>query len=224
MQNHHQKQNLDFGTRISLGLVSALLITLGIFNIQATKLQIQHQEIPPDVALELAIIPFLTEKAPEPPTKAEQQKRTPSLTPTPVLIDLPTVIAPQAGSNGTSIDTFLPNIGDENKYEEPAIQIMVEEMPQFPGGEKALFSFLKKNLKYPRLALDNQITGTVVIQFVVSATGKISKAQIVKSIGYGCDEEALKIVSAMPDWTPGKQGGKPVHVQLNLPIRFMLKN
>lgn len=104
----------------------------------------------------------------------------------------------------------------------PEIFTGVEEMPQFPGGEKALYAYVTKQLKYPELAKENEIQGTVYVTFVIQVDGTITNPKVVRGIGGGCDEEAIRIVKGMPNWTPGKQGGKPVRVQYNLPIRFKL--
>ncbi len=108
---------------------------------------------------------------------------------------------------------------------EPAQQEVftgVEEMPQFPGGEKALFAYIKKELKYPELAKESGIQGTVYVTFAIQVDGTITSPKVIRGIGGGCDEEAVRLVNGMPQWTPGKQGGKPVRVQYNLPIRFKL--
>jgi periplasmic protein TonB len=95
-------------------------------------------------------------------------------------------------------------------------------MPAFPDGEKALYAFLKNNLNYPVIARENNIQGTVVLQFVVSASGKIDQVKIMKGIGGGCDEEAKRVVLKMPDWTPGNHNNKAVAVRMTVPIKFTL--
>ncbi len=100
---------------------------------------------------------------------------------------------------------------------------VAEEMPKFTGGDEGLLFYLKVNLKYPAEALKKNIQGTVYVNFIVSRKGKVLFPHIVRGIGGGCDEEALRVVRAMPGWTPGKQKGKPVLVRYNLPIRFAPK-
>ena len=100
---------------------------------------------------------------------------------------------------------------------------IVEEMPAFPGGDAKLFEFLKNNIKYPAIARENGIQGRVYVTFVVDKEGKIKDAKVLRGIGGGCDEEALRVVRAMPEWKIGKQNGRPVAVQYNLPINFTLK-
>jgi TonB family protein len=99
---------------------------------------------------------------------------------------------------------------------------VVEEMPKFPGGSDKLLTYLADNINYPKLAKDKGIEGMVVVQYIVEKDGSISNAQIMKGIGAGCDEEALRVVKEMPKWTPGLQRGQETRVQFNLPIRFKL--
>jgi periplasmic protein TonB len=107
--------------------------------------------------------------------------------------------------------------------EEPQIFTIVEEMPSFPGGETELFKYLGKAIKYPELAKDAGISGVVYMTFVVDENGKVRDPKVLRGIGGGCDEEAIRVVKSMPAWDPGKQRGKPVRVQYNLPIRFTLR-
>jgi len=106
---------------------------------------------------------------------------------------------------------------------EVQIFTIVEEMPTFPGGEAELFKYLAKNIKYPQMASDAGISGVVYVTFVVGRDGKITDVKVLRGIGGGCDEEAVRVVKSMPPWKPGKQRGKPVTVQYNLPIRFTLR-
>ncbi len=116
----------------------------------------------------------------------------------------------------------LPEDIDDGNSDEPFI--IVEQMPEFPGGENAMFQYLGENMKYPRMAVENEIQGTVHITFVIERDGTITGIRIIRGIGGGCDEEALRVVRNMPKWNPGKQRGVPVRVQFNLPMRFILKS
>ena len=106
---------------------------------------------------------------------------------------------------------------------EEQIFTIVEEMPSFPGGDAALMKYLGTSIKYPAIAKDAGIQGTVYVTFVVNEKGQVKDAKVLRSIGGGCDEEAIRVVQNMPTWKPGKQRGKPVKVQYNLPIRFTLR-
>jgi protein TonB len=112
----------------------------------------------------------------------------------------------------------------KEEVKEPEIFVVVEEMPSFPGGDKALYEYLAKNIKYPAVAKDNGIEGKVYIKFVVNEDGSVSQAQVARGIGGGCDEEALRVVKDMPKWKPGKQRGKNVKVWYTLPVYFKLQS
>jgi len=99
---------------------------------------------------------------------------------------------------------------------------VVEQMPQFPGGESEMMKFIKANLKYPVIAQEMGVSGTVIINFVVGRDGKISRIKVMRGIGSGCDEEAIRVLEKMPAWNPGKQGGKPVLVSYTVPFKFVL--
>lgn len=96
----------------------------------------------------------------------------------------------------------------------------VEKMPRFMGGQNALEAFLKNHLEYPTKALENNIEGKVIIQFVVSDNGALTDFDVVHELGFGCDEEALRIAESMPAWIPGEEGGIPVPVIYTMPITF----
>jgi len=97
-------------------------------------------------------------------------------------------------------------------------------MPSFPGGFDAMIKYLVSNIKYPEEAKKNGITGTVFVQYIVEKDGTVSNAKVLQGIGSGCDEEALRVVKAMPKWIPGKDdNNKTVRVQFNLPIKFSLE-
>lgn len=99
----------------------------------------------------------------------------------------------------------------------------VQQRPEFPDGEAALQKYLYSNIKYPAIARENSIQGRVIVKFVVTKSGEIQNASIVRGIGGGCDEEALRVVKSMPPWKPGKHNGKAVNVTFTLPITFKLE-
>ena len=103
------------------------------------------------------------------------------------------------------------------------IYTSVEEMPSFPGGEASRLKFLQGNTIFPQSAKEKGISGTVYVSFLVESTGKISDIKVLKGIGSGCDEEAIRVVRKMPNWIPGKQAGKPVGVKFTMPIKFSQK-
>jgi TonB family protein len=112
----------------------------------------------------------------------------------------------------------------EIKANSEAVFTIVEEMPAFPGGEEARSKFIAENIVYPQQAAENGIQGTVYLSFIVNTKGTIDKIKILRGIGGGCDEEALRVMKLMPRWKPGRQNGKTVSVLYNMPVYFKLKD
>ena len=100
----------------------------------------------------------------------------------------------------------------------------VEEMPQYPGGEKAMMEYVAKNVKYPQEAKDKEIQGRVFVSFVIEKDGSVNEVKVMRGIGGGCDEEAVRVIIGMSKWKPGKQDGKPVRVSYMMPINFKLSD
>ncbi len=99
---------------------------------------------------------------------------------------------------------------------------VVEEMPSFPGGMDKLLEWIYDNIKYPSIAQENQIQGRVIVEFVVNKDGSIVDPKVIRSIDKSLDNEAMRVIKAMPKWSPGKQRGKPVRVKYTLPVMFKL--
>ncbi len=122
-------------------------------------------------------------------------------------------------------DTVITVVKSDSKViktEEAEIFAIVEQMPEFPGGQDAMIKFLGENIKYPEEARKQGISGRVFVTFVVEADGEITNIELLRGIGSGCDEEAMRVISIMPKWKPGYQRGVPVRVRFNLPIKFTL--
>jgi TonB family protein len=109
---------------------------------------------------------------------------------------------------------------DVKKYANEDVFIIVETMPEFKVGSDALSHYLKENIFYPIEAAKKGISGTVYVSFIVEPNGSVSNVKLLKGIGGGCDEEALRVVKLMPKWKPGIQSGKNVRVMFNLPVSF----
>ena len=122
------------------------------------------------------------------------------------------IIVPEPVSNGV-VDT------------KEEIFTVVEQMPSFAGGDGELMKFIQKNIVYPAIEKEAGISGTAYVTFVVDKEGKITDVKILRGVSGGpnCDKEAMRVVKAMPPWKPGKQNGRPVSVQYNLPIKFVLR-
>ena len=112
----------------------------------------------------------------------------------------------------------------EEEEEEEVVFVVVEKMPEFPGGQQALFKYLSENVKYPVIAQENGIQGRVICQFVVNKDGKIVDVEVVRSGGDpSLDKEAVRVIKSMPNWKPGQQRGKPVRVKYTVPVNFRLQ-
>ncbi|MCB2409469.1 energy transducer TonB [Hymenobacter lucidus] len=138
------------------------------------------------------------------------------------------VVATETVKGNTDNPADLSGLeGEGNKVVEEVVEnkvyTYVEQMPTPPGGMEGLLSYLGKTIKYPALALRNQVEGKVFISFVVGPTGGITDVKVTKGIGAGCDEEAVRVIKAMPAWTPGKQNGRPVSVSYTVPVTFAIK-
>ncbi len=110
----------------------------------------------------------------------------------------------------------------EGEQEEPPIFTVVEDMPKFPGGNKAMYAFLGENIKYPDVAKQEGYQGKVFVTFVVEKDGSVSNVKLVRGVHESLDKEAMRVIKIMPKWEPGTQRGKAVRVQYTLPIKFTL--
>jgi TonB family protein len=122
----------------------------------------------------------------------------------------------------TSDFRSITTCGGIENQESEIIFTVVEQMPQFPGGEVVMNQFIADNLKYPELSKKDKTSGRVYVRFVISKEGKLCDAQIVRSLDAYCDKEALRVIRSMPDWIPGKQNGVNVSVYYIVPISFSL--
>jgi len=189
-------------------------------SVSAEMLDIPQEEAPPP-------------PPPPPPPEALQEK---------VKFTAPVVVEDTAvESDFGKQDLLAEKVSTEVPSEEPEIEFVeekpqvieqpkeaqiftvVEENPIFPGGEAKLYKFLGESIKYPEEAKELGIQGRVFVNFVIETDGSVSNVRVLRGIGGGCDEEAIRVVRSMPRWTPGKQRGMPVRVSYNLPIKFTLQ-
>jgi protein TonB len=120
---------------------------------------------------------------------------------------------------------YVEPVKEEIQEEEPEIEpfVVVEEMPMFPGGEQALLQYIREHTNYPEVAKENNIQGRVIVRFCVTSKGGVNQVSVLKGVDPELDEEAMRVVSTLPAFKPGKQGGKPVPVWYMVPITFALK-
>ena len=172
----------------------------------------QIQFVPPVVVAENEI----TNDEPQPPTQEELAGG-----------DISTVTQ-EGVDSGVDVSLTEPDApsGDPviAEPEEEEIFNYVAQMPSFPNGQEAMYQYIYKHMKYPAIARERRIEGNVIVQFVVSKDGEIINTKILRSLGGGLDQEALRVINGMPRWNPGKHNGKPVAVTFTLPIKFALLN
>ncbi|MBB2144453.1 TonB family protein [Pedobacter sp. LMG 31464] len=135
---------------------------------------------------------------------------------------------PQEGAEGKGNAEPSPNTGGsgvgtaKEGKDDTEIYIGVENYPEFPGGMAAWSKFIQKNLRYPDMAQDAGVQGKVFLSFVVEKDGSITDVKVIKGIGYGCDDEAIRVIKKSPKWVAGKQNNQTVRVRYNMPIGYML--
>lgn len=140
--------------------------------------------------------------------------------------ETPVVAEPESAEvhdNVESDNAEPDNAEPETLEEETKIFDVVEQMPSFPGGQGALMEYLSKNVKCPVVAQENGVQGRVVVSFVVERDGSFTDVKVVRSVDPSLDREAMRVVSSMPKWIPGKQNGSAVRVRFNMPVSFRLQ-
>jgi periplasmic protein TonB len=210
---------------LMLGLVVALGIVLLAFEwtskpSSASSLgKMQVQEV------EEEIIPITRqEEVKPPPPPAAKTIEVLNIVADNVKIDEELNIEDTEADDQTLIDVApVIQTTAEKEEEEAQVFFIVEEMPEFPGGELALRTYIANSIKYPVIAQENGIQGKVYVTFVVDRDGGISNAKIARGVDASLDKEALRVVNSLPKWKPGKQRGKPVRVSYTVPINFVLQ-
>ncbi|MDW3651499.1 MAG: TonB family protein [Bacteroidia bacterium] len=132
------------------------------------------------------------------------------------------VAAEKLEDNITESNTSVPAPSPANTLSTPSVLFNADIMPEFPGGKNGLKRYFRKNYTYPQAARESGIEGTVFIRFVVKEDGSISDIAVLKGLGFGCDDEAIRLVRKMPKWIPGEHDGKRVSVYKTMPIGFKL--
>ncbi len=138
------------------------------------------------------------------------------------------VISNKTVEGADVVEAFIPPPPEEvkivaiEKPKEEEIFTAVEQNPEFPGGISEMYKFLGNNIKYPASAQRANVAGRVFVKFVVEKDGSIGNVEVLKGIGFGCDEEAIRVIKSMPKWNPGRQNGKNVRVFYNMPVVYKL--
>ena len=215
------------GYLLEIGLVAALLIMWGVFE-YSSKVE-RAEDFGP-----LEVIADEEELAPV--TRQEELQLPPPPPPQQTVADIIEIVDDKVEVN----DDFMSTEADENTtveiqevvevaqeeevVEEPQVFFIVEDMPEFPGGELALRKYIAENVRYPEMAKENDIQGTVYVRFVVDTDGSVKNVEVIRGVDQLLDKEAIRVVQSLPKWKPGKQRGKAVKVSHSVPIKFQLQN
>jgi len=213
------------GVFLQIGLVVTLTITLLAFNYRSYDKTVTSLGTGKVMDIPEEIIPITEQKQ-----QIQPQAPPPQITIIHVVdddVEVEDVTIDAEADQNSEIQDYVPsanvNVREEEEAAEMQIFSVVEASPEYPGGEAARMKFLQENIKYPQMARESGIQGTVYVTFVVEKDGRVTDVRILRGIGGGCDEEAVRVVQNMPKWIPGKQRQKPVRVQFNMPIKFTLQ-
>ncbi len=204
----------------NIGFTIAFLVVIVVFNWKTpvdTLVDLGQLEVAPEEIIDIPI----SEQPPPPPPKAEvarivEVENSVELEELEVIID---VEAKEESEVEVIVADFEPADTEEVVEE---IFTIVEELPEPIGGLQAFFKYVAENLEYPNAAKRLGVSGRVYLQFVVEKDGSLTDIKVMKGIGAGCDEEAVRVLEGAPKWKPGKQRGVPVRVYKMLPIHFQL--
>ena len=213
------------GLFTEIGLAIVLGVVLAAFEWTSQNDQINVKDMPEEVAVEEEIVPI---------TKMDEIKPPPP-PPPPKMVDVINIVDDQTEINDeldlldsemdedAEIEYQEIEVKEEEPVEEEEVFLIVEKMPQFPGGEEALRKYLAQSVKYPVIAQENGIQGRVFVSFVVNKNGEVTNVKVARPFDPNLDKEAVRVVQSMPKWEAGMQRGKAVKVSYTVPINFVLQ-
>ena len=221
------KANLESRKPIftQIGLVVVLSLVLIAFEWTSTDVNVDLEAAEEEVAVEEEIIPITRQEEvkPPPPPPPPAVADILNIVEDDVELDLELEIMDTEMNQDAMVDfTAVYEVPEETR-EDGEIFMIVEEIPEFPGGEGELQKYLASSVRYPVIAQENGIQGRVYIQFVINQRGEVTNVTILRGVDPSLDREAVRVVEAMPKWKPGKQRNRPVRVSYTVPINFVLQ-
>lgn len=219
----------DLEGKKTTGLLVGYVLVLAVMFIAFEWTKVEKEETgeiieAPMVTFEEEIIPITLQEKPVAPAPVEAKPIAEVIEIVEDDAQIEETIIASTDDTGPQIEIKnIENVVVEDPQKEEEVFMVVEKMPEFPGGMGELMKWLSKNIKYPAIAQENGVQGRVVVQFVVNRDGSIVDPQVIKSVDPYLDKEALRVVKAMPKWSPGEQRGKPVRVKYTLPVMFRLQ-
>jgi protein TonB len=214
--------SFDLERKRNFHLVIGLILSLATITVAFEwRTRVKPIDLSPSVPYEETILPPIPTTVHEPPKPKIVQ---PEIVPVPddeeVEVDVDIVIDVHVTD-----DELNDYLTDATPPDEPTEEIMLfpETQPSFPGGIDAFYQYLGESVVYPKQAIRQGVSGKVFVEFVVDKDGSLSQIKVLKGIGAGCDEEALRVIENSPRWNPGKQRGRAVRVRMVVPISFKLQ-
>ena len=208
---------------IQIGMVISLLVAWMAFEHKSyDKREIDPSLLNREVVVDEEMVE-ITKQEEQKPQPVEQPQQTTQLEIVDDNVETEDInLNAEVEQNEVIEEYVAPEVVEEEVVEQEIFQI-VEEMPAFPGGEGKLLEYVATHIKYPQIARETGIQGRVFVGFVVEPDGSISNVKLLRGIGGGCDEEAMRVIKSLPKWKPGKQRGKAVRVSYQIPVLFKLQ-
>ncbi len=210
------------GLFLEVGFIVALGVVLGAFSYTVHEKNTAGFGELEEIAPEEEIIPITRQQeiTPPPPPEVPKVAEVINIVEDDVEIDDELDIADVEADQDTEVE--IVQMQEEEEVEEEEVFYIVENMPEFPGGDVALRTYIAQNVKYPEIAKENGLSGKVFVQFVINQKGEVQDVKIARGVDPALDKEAIRVVQNLPKWKPGSQRGKPVKVSYTVPINFQL--
>ena len=222
------KANLEVhkGTYILMGFVLGMSLLFFAFEWSTQTSKLDENILVQDVLAEEEIEITRREPTPPPPPPPPEPETPEIIEVVEEEVETTLDIQTEDDQSKRQLEAYVPPPPPKPKQEEVTdeIFVVVENQPEFPGGNTAMMKFLSENIKYPVIAQENGIQGRVICNFVVERDGSITDVQVVRGVDPSLDREAMRVINEMPRWKPGKQRGQAVRVRFTLPVVFRLQN
>lgn len=214
------------GTSLLMGLVLGVAVIFFAFEWSTETEKLDEAVIVQDVLAEEEIEITRRDPAPPPPPPPPEPETPDIIEVVEEEVETKFEINVEDDQSQRQVQTYVPPPPPQPKQEEveEEIFVVVEQFPEYPGGQVAMMKFLNDNIRYPVIAQENGIQGRVVCNFVVERDGSITDVQVVRGVDPSLDREAVRVIQQMPNWTPGRQRGQAVRVRFTLPVQFRLAN
>lgn len=212
-------------TSLLMGIVVGIALIFFAFEWSSETTKVDESIIVQDILAEEEIEITRREPTPPPPPPPPAPEAPEVIDVVEEKVETRIEIKTEDDSKQRQTEAYVPPPPPKPKQEEVTeeIFVVVEEQPEFPGGNAAMMKFLGDNIKYPVIAQENGIQGRVITNFVVERDGSITDVQVVRGVDPSLDKEAVRVIQSMPKWKPGKQRGSTVRVRFTLPVVFRLQ-